>query len=271
MAARYGPSVYNIPAAARGSTTTHRSAITAVDKLVAPTMATVAKNDNIVGVMAAEEHKVTVAAGNVYGSGAASNILTITPTVNKTVDLTIPQVTGATYYDVFYSTDAAPKWVGRVTEAERAAGTAITAVGTTDDTENGYQKVAGKVNIQLIGTGLATTSAPFAVNTAYYPTKSGITALSCAGYKTAIISASLALTDMRSAIALKLIPFISKKDASPAVWYAGTIQDIAPGSAVGYPLYKTFTVDVHDATDMMILVDTISGQGAAVTVYVEFI
>jgi hypothetical protein len=67
------------------------------------------------------------------------------------------------------------------------------------------------------------------------------------------------------------MPFISKKDATPTVWYGGTIQDLAPLSAVGKPLYQTFTVDVRDATNLIILVDTISGQSAAVTVSVELI
>lgn len=264
------PTVNAIPAVTREATTTHRSAITAVDTCVVPTIATLADNDDVTGVMAASAHKAAIAPGNVYGSAGASNILTNTPTENKTADLTVPQVTGATYYDIFYSTDAAPLWVGRVTEAQRASGCAITAVGTVSTTETGgYVKVAGKVNIQLVGTGLATNAAPFTSNNAYLP--SAVTAISTRGYKTAIVSAQMTLTDMRAAISLKLMPMMSKNDATPSVWYAGTVQDIAPGSAVGYPLYRQFTVDVNDATNLVILVHTISGTAAAVTVYVELV
>lgn len=264
-----GPVVGAVTCSVRGTTTTHRSAITAADKLAAPTLTTLADNDDVVGVMAAAAHYAAVAPGNVYGTAGPSNIVNNTPTENKTADLTVPQVTGATYYDVFYSTDAAPLWVARITEAQRASGCAITAVGTVTTTDgDGWTKAAGKVNIRLVGTGVATTAAPFAANTAYYPTKSGISTLPCAGYQTAIVSASLALTDMRSAPTLKLMPFVSKKDATPTVWYAGTLQDLAPCTA-GKCLYQTFTVDVRDATDMCILVDTISGQGATVTVSVE--
>lgn len=269
---RYGPSVYNIPTVARSSTTTHRSAITAVDKLVAPTMATLADNDDVTGVMAASAHKATVAAGNVYGSGGSSNILTNTPTENKTADLTVPQVTGATYYDVFYSTDAAPLWLARVTEAQRASGCAITAVGTVSTTETGgYVKVPGKVNIQLVGTGLATNAPPFSVNNAYYPSAATITPVTCKDYNTAVVSVQLAVDDLRSLPTLKVIPFLSKNDATPTVWYQGTATDLAPGSAVQKALYQYFTVDVRDATNMVVLVDTISGQGAAASIYVDLI
>jgi hypothetical protein len=121
--------------------------------------------------MLAEEHKAAVAAANVYGVTAASNIVTNSPSLNKTADLTVPQVAGATHYDIFYSTDAAPLWLARVTETQRASGCAITGVGTVTTTNgSGWTKVADKVNIRLVGTGVATTAAPFAVNTAYYPT-----------------------------------------------------------------------------------------------------
>lgn len=265
-----GPSFISVSSCNRSSTVTHRNGITSADKVVNPTLATVAKEDGVVGVMAASEHKVTVAPGNVYGSAGAANILTITPTENKTVDLTVPQVTGATYYDVFYSTDAAPLWVARVTETQRAGGVAITDIGTVTTTNgSGWTKTAGKVNIRLVGTGISTSTAPFTVNNAYIP--SGVTGVSCRGYSKAIIHAVLALTDMRAAPTLKIYPFISKNDGTVSTWYQGTVVDFAPGSAAGKSLYQTTTVDVLDSESLCVLVDTISGQGAAVTIYVELI
>jgi hypothetical protein len=213
--------------------------------------------------MANAEHKVAVAPGNIYGSAGVTPIVTVTPTLNKTVDITMPQVVGATYYDIFFSTDAAPLWLGRVTEAERATGVAITAVGTV-----GAGGSAGVVNVRLVGTGAATTATVFTVNNAYIMP----TALACAGYKTAIVSVQYSVTDLRGATpACTLLPFVSKKDGTPTVWYDGTATTMAPGSASNKPMYVTYTVDINDATSMCILVDAIAGQGAAVTVYVEFI
>jgi len=263
MSLSTGPSVNAIPAAQRSATVTHRTAVAAVDKCIVAAM-TAADQAGTVGVMAAVEHKCAYSPGNIYGAGGASAIVAVTPTVNKTVDFTIAQVVGATYYDIFFSIDAAPLWVARVTEAQRAAGCAVTAVGTV-----GAGGSAGVVNVRLVGTGLATTSAPFTVNNAYIPTNA--TGISCRGYVKAIIHAALSVTDMRTLPTLKIYPFISKNDASPSTWYQGAVVDFAPGSAVGKSLYQTTTVDVYDSASLAVLVDTISGTGAAVTIYVELV
>jgi hypothetical protein len=257
-----GPTVQNTPTVYRTATVTHRSALTAVDKCIVAAI-TAADQTGTVGVMANAEHKCCVAPGNVYGSAGVSPIVAVTPTLNKTVDISIATVVGATYYDIFFSTDAAPLWVGRVTEAQRLAGCAITAVGTV-----GAGGSANKVNVRLVGTGAASTATIFTVNNAYIMP----TALACSGYKTAIISVQYSVTDLRGAApACTLLPFVSKKDTTPSVWYDGTATTMAPGSAINKPMYVTYTVDVNDATNMCILVDAIAGQGAAVTVYVEFI
>jgi hypothetical protein len=258
----WGPITKNEPAAWRTVTTTHRSAVTAVDKCIVAAV-TIADQTGTVGVMAAVEHKCCVAPGNIYGSAGVSPIVTVTPTVNKTVDVSIAQVVGATYYDIFFSTDAAPLWVGRVTEAQRLSGIAITAVGTTAAGGS-----ANKVNVRLVGTGAASTATVFTVNNAYIVP----TPLACAGRKTAIISVQYSVTDLRGATpACTLIPLLSKNDETPTVWYDGTPTTMAPGSASNKPMYVQYTVDVNGATNMAILVDAIAGTGAAVTVYVEFI
>ena len=50
------------------------------------------------------------------------------------------QSAGATVYDLFLSTAAAPLWVARITETQRAAGVTITAVGTVSATSPGAGK-----------------------------------------------------------------------------------------------------------------------------------
>jgi hypothetical protein len=237
----------------------HRSAITAVDKLAAITIEA-AKQDGVVGVMAASEHKCAVAPANAYGSAGPSAVVAVTPTLNKTVDITVPQCAGATHYDVFFSTDAAPKWVGRITEAQRASGIAITAVGTTAAGGS-----AGKVNVRLVGTGLGSDVAPFSTNNAYKPT--AVTAVDCTGRTKALIHVKAAVTDLRSLPTLSVVPFL--KNAATGEFSQGTVVALAPLSAIGKALQQSFTLDVLGASGLVVLVDTISGQGTAATVYVE--
>lgn len=249
----------------RGAIIAHRAAITSADKVVSPTLVTIADQAGVVGVMAAVAHGAAVAAGNTWGTAGTSNIVTVTPTLNKTVDLTIPQATGATYYDIFFSTaTTAPLWVARVTEAERAAGCAITAVGTV-----GAGGAAGIVNIRLVGTGIANTNAVFAQNNAYTPATP--TAIDCTGYKRAYVNVKLAVTDLRSAPTLNVIPFLSRNEGSPAVWYQGKQQILQPLAALGYCQQQGFELDVDGAKGLVVLVGTVSGQGASVQVDVELV
>lgn len=246
----------------RTTLVTHRNAIATVSKVVSPTLVTLADQAGVAGALTAVSHGAAVAAGNAMGSAGTSNILTATPTVNKTLDLTIPQATGATYYDVFCSTaTTAPLWVARITEAQRAAGCAITAVGTV-----GAGGAAGIVNIRLVGTGIANTNVVFSGNNAYIT--AGITPIACAGYKKLVVKVSIALTDLRSAPALNIIPFYSDDGSE---WYAGTSQATNPLASTGYPLYQQFEIDVDGEANVMVLIGTISGQGATGTVKTQLV
>lgn len=349
----------------------HRSGITAVDKLAVVTP-TAAKNDNITGVMAASAHYYAVAPGNRYGpvtptqgSGA------ITPTLNKTIDIAIAQVTGAEWYDIFFSTDAQPLWVGRITESMRANGCAITAVGTAasvyqvetvqvtagasaagtlvitvtgapltggakavncdvaegDDAAAVAVKIRaalnadadvgaaytaggstdsvtltadagadndatleitltdadstsvtfgasgnttwgiapGKVNVRLVGTGVADNADPFKFNNAYTP--ASVTAVDCSDRAHAHVYVSVAVTDLRSAPTLILVPFI--KNYTSSNFAMGTPQTITLLTANNKSLMQIFDVDVNGASGLVVLVDTITGQGTAATVHIE--
>lgn len=249
----------------RGAVTTHRSAVTAADKVATVTLATIAKQDATVGVMAAVSHGAGVAPGNAYGSSGISNLLTITPTVNKTVDLTIPQAAGATYYDIFFSAaPTAPLWLARITEAQRAAGCAITAVATV-----GAGGSAGVVNIQLVGTEIASTAAPFAANNAYIPENA--TAIPCGSKVKAYIHCTMTLTDLRSLPSFGIIPFFQNNDSESSAWFQADAQSLSVmGGATGRSLYQVLEVDVNAVRNMIVLVDSISGQGASIDISVEF-
>ncbi len=156
------------------SAVAHRSAVTAADKLSSAISISAAKQDGIVGVMAAVAHKISVSAGNSYGPVGGCTPIEITPTEDKTVDLTIPQVVGAEYYDIFFSVDANPLWVARITEAQRAAGCRVTAVGTVGATTAQAQVEtitvtagatrAGTLVVRL--TSAVVTGSPVSVNVA---------------------------------------------------------------------------------------------------------
>ena len=246
--------------ATRKPQTTHRSAIVTADKVVSPTHT--AADSGTSGSLTAVNHGACVAAGNAYGSAGAGNITSTLITVSKSIDLTIPQSAGATYYDIFVSTSTtAPLWVARVTEAQRAAGCAVTAVATV-----GAGGSVGVVNVRVVGTGIACTNAVFAQNNAYTPTIP--TAISTVVYNKIYLDVSLALTDLRSAPTLTIIPFSSYDDTT---WYQGQRQVLQPLTAGGYSLYQQFVFGVDGAQYMVFLIDGITGQGAAATIKYQLV
>jgi hypothetical protein len=172
----------------------HRSAVTAADKL--PTIViTAAKDDTVVGVMAASEHKCSVAPGNRYGPCAPVAVVAVTPTLNKTVNIFIPPCAGAEWYDIFFSTDAAPLWVGRIIEAQRIAGCAITAVGTVAAGGAAGTKQVETLNITA---GASKAGAPtFSVTSALFSAVENIeAALAATDTTTALVA-----TKVRAALA----------------------------------------------------------------------
>jgi hypothetical protein len=242
----------------------HRNAIVAIDKVPTITI-TAADQTGVVGVMAAVSHGVAVAPGNAYGTAGTSAIVTITPTVNKTVDITIPQATGAEYYDIFFSAaPTGPLWLARVTETQRAAGCAVTAVATV-----GSGGSAGIVNVRLVGTGLANTNAIFAQNNAYTPAAAGITPINTTGKNKAYIYVNLALTDLRSAPALNILPFL--KNQISTEYFQGQAQAIYLLTTIGQSKMQVFEVDLDGTTGLVVLIGTLSGQGASVTIHVELV
>lgn len=241
----------------------HRDAITAVDKCTAITI-TAADQAAVAGSLTAVSHGIGVAPGNIYGSVGVSALVTVTPTVNKSIDITVPQSTGATYYDIFLSTaTTAPLWVARVTEAQRAAGAAVTAVATV-----GAGGSAGVVNVQVVGTGIASTNAVFAQNNAYTP--ASVTAIDCTGRTKARVLVKAVLTDLRSAPTLRLIPFFSNQTDATA-FHQGSQMIVNLLSDLGQALYQEFDLDVSGTTGLKILVGSLTGQEIAVSVWVELV
>lgn len=67
----------------------HHNEIASADKV--PTITIIAADKGgTVGVMAAVSHGVAVAPGDRFGTAGTSAIMTVSTTLNKTVDITIP-------------------------------------------------------------------------------------------------------------------------------------------------------------------------------------
>lgn len=134
---------------------------------VLPIPGTVTCTKQAGGAATAGVYYISVVAGNIYGrtTGKAGDVTVTTETTNLTIRAAFAAVVGAAFYDIYCSRSAsaaAALWVGRITEAQRAAGGTLTAVGTWAASGG----IPNAVDIEVEGTGLqsGTTAAE---NTAY--------------------------------------------------------------------------------------------------------
>lgn len=258
------------PTYARSAGVLHRDSITVADKLIVDTAALVSLDVAGEGhLVHATTYKSCYAPGNLFGTAGLSAIGSEDTGDDgfdtHAIDLTIPQVVGAVYYDIFLSVDAAPLWVGRVTEAQRAAGASITAVGTVTSPSAGV--VAGDVRVEVPGTGIATGNIVFTVNNAY--TTTGITGIVCTGYFGIAVHISVALTDLRVAPSLTIVLVLEDDAGNQYVGDAETIPIM--NGAVGQALKQVHLADTESASKAYILIGSLTGQGAAVTIRCELV
>lgn len=253
-----------VEAPSRTTPVLHRDAITAADRLSAPAAPTLADVATGGSLAFNTTYYFAVAAHNRWGVTTTTtpvSQLTANDAVNThVIQATVAAVTGADGYDVFLSTDAAPKWVARVTEAQRAAGVVVTAVGTVTTTGG----TAGKIDVCVVGTGIQTSNAVFANNTAYTP--ASVTGIDCTGYKYVHFDLKLALTDARSAPSLNVIPFF-KNALSTSDWHAGTLQTVSVLNGTGTTLEQSLDLEVDGHAAVVLLVSNIAGQGAAMSAW----
>lgn len=261
--------------ATRAAGVAHRAGIAAADTLAIPTLAGANLADNGDGtgsLVASTTYYVATTARNAFGCTPAQTSIASKATGaganTKSIRVTQAQVTGAIGYDVFLSVDTAPKWVGYITEAQRAAGDCeITAVGTV---VTGSGAPAGTFDINVVGTGIQTSNAVLANNNAFTPTNAGIVAIDTTGYSKAYVHVKLALTDIRTAPTLNLIPFFLSQ-AADSTWYAGTLLQLSPLGQAGTPLEQVFALNVDGAAGLKLLIANITGQGAGASVWIELV
>jgi len=125
---------------------------------------------------------------------------------------------------------------------------------------------AGVIEIYVAGTGVADNADPFVYNNAY--SLDSITAVDCTGYEHAKALVKLAVTDLRSLPTLVLTWWFANQLSSGDWCYKGS-QTVSLLTAVGRPLENYYELDVDGATGFKALVESISGQGAAASVWVE--
>jgi len=239
----------------------HRSAVVAADVVAIPGTVTCTKQAG--GAATAGVYNVKVVAGNAYGrtTAKAGNVAVTTETTNLTVRAAFAAVTGATFYDIYCSTDVDPKWVGRITEAQRASGIKLTAVGTT-----GAGSIAGAVDVEVPGTGLqaATTAAE---NTAYVIPATG-TPVDCSGYQYCEFEITASRTG--DAVALALSVLVMVQNPRTGVYSMNTTTPIALtfGGVSGnlQPLVQRVRAEVRGSAAVWCLVQSIAGTGASISI-----
>lgn len=236
----------------------HRTAVIAAD--INAGVALVACSKQAGGSATAGVYTTFVVAVTPYGRTAArqGDSTITTETTNLTVRATFATVTGATAYDIYCSTDgAAAKWVGQVTEAQRATGIKITAVGVT-----GAGGVVGAVDIEVPGTGAAVNAGHLAQPTAYtIPTP-----VDCTGYQYVDFDVTMSVTGPATAPSLKVVPFFL--NSRTGLYFAGDPITFTFGGAttVFQPLKQRTRVAAQGCSGVSLVVASIAGTGASVEV-----
>lgn len=258
----------------RDTGTLHRYNITAADKAEELANTDLATADNGAGtgsLVQSTTYYVTAIPGNQWGDCKVATTINTQATAAYGADtgsirLTIPSAIGADFYDIFLSTDAAPKWVGRLSEARRAAGDfEITAVGVLSA---GGGNPAGTVDINVAGTGIQTSNAVFAQNNAWMPDMGSIVAIDCTGKHVANVLVEMIVTDLRSVPSGAIVPFFTNQ-LSPLDWHQGLWTAITPLRSQGNCLAQAYTINVYGTTGLKILCGDFVGQGTALNIWVE--
>lgn len=207
------PTVANVQ---RSAEILHRVAIATADTLANPGVPTATAITESGSTLANVAYHFAVAAGDTWGPTLATvDGGAVTPTASQSLRIAVAQITGAEYYDIFLSTAAAPLWVCRLTEAQRATGDRIcSTVGVL--TARAGSTVAGTIDIGIVGTGVASTAAPFNVNTALTP--AAITPFSAVGYQNAIMLFKIVQSNVLVAPSFNFRLMVQSV-TSPGDWY----------------------------------------------------
>jgi len=234
----------------------YRSGIVAAD-FCAATGALTTSIESGGSLVNGQTYKSKVVGGNVYGrTTATAGTDRAADAVNKTLRILFAAVTGITFFDIYVSVDADAKWVGRITEAQRASGIKITAVGVT-----GAGGTPGGVDVEVPGTGLQSLVTA-AENTAYaIPATIG-------GVKADYVDFDLAFSRTGDAVApsLTVVPFFG--NGLDGTYYLGDHKSLVFGgqSGVFQAMQQRLRVELKGHPLVGLLVAKIAGTGASLSI-----
>lgn len=255
--------------APRATALTHRSGVTTADTVTATaavpiwlineypnSMFTDIVNHYYYSTAVRNRLGVTVPTAAIdMGVGSMVNLLTL--------DVEVPEISGALGYLFFCSTDASPKLIREITPAQRAAGLYLRTDGAL------FAGNPGRFRAALPGTGLAADSASFEVNTALDPDTAianGVTPIAMDGYSKAHVFVDMSLTDLSQEPSLTLVPFV--KNSLTERWHQLAVDPV-PVLSVQTMLTDFVLTDLDSAAGLLILVQAIAGNGASVDITVE--
>ena len=250
----------NVPNS-RTESANHRSNVTVADVLSVPTLGTVTSQTITDGTLVVgTTYHWAVMAYNRWGVTTPTAIGTGTPSgSDNALRIPIDQVTGADGYMIHLSTDAAPKGVLQITETQRASGIACITTYTPI-----AGSITGCVDIGCVGTGQLTTANNFIVNTAYKPVS--ITPIvNDTNRGKCYLHVKTSVTDLRIAPTLQLIPFFINANSS-GDWYSGISIPLSLP-----PFEQEIELDIDGATSFLILIASLTGQGATVNIDYELV
>lgn len=246
--------VYSAPAPQ--TPTSYRTAVVAADVMAVPGTVTCTKLTGV-GSLTAGVYNIKVVAINAFGrtTATAGNVAVTTETTNLGVRAAFAQVTGATHYDIYCSTDSDPKFTGRITEAQRASGIIISTHNVTS-----AGGAAGAVDIYPVGTGLqaATTAAQ---NAAYVIPASPV---NCAGYSFVDFDLTYSRTGDDAAPSLTVAPaFYNSRLAAYKIGQPIQIQFGGVATALG-SMCQRIRVECRGNSAVALIVQNIAGTGMSV-------
>lgn len=254
----------------RDEVQSYREGITYPDFLAAPVCGPMSIPAGTTGaLLASTTYKAAVAAQNSTGPGPVSGVLSAATAADAanthTARIPITQVVDAESYDIFLSTDAAPKWVGSITEAERAAGCVLT---TSDTVIAG--SIAGAVDVRKAGTGLACNQAPYTttpIGRLIAGTEADIAIIDCAGFPKLEVKVSLAgiVPDAPRPATATLSAWVEDSAGDGSTFHLLSTHDFTFNGGASTPTSQTWVVDVYGG-QVLVLCDAISGVNASLSI-----
>ena len=200
------------------------NAMTAADLAAAPTVGTTATEagGSLVNSSTYNSKVVGVTAWGGRTTPTAGTARTATTGTAQTIRIPITIETGIVAWDIYLSTDSDPKFVGRITEAQRLSGILINTAATgSTPCVTGAGGAANSVDVTVPGTG-AQSATTAAVNSAYI-IPAGVTPVTCTNKEYVDFDVNFSLGGDQAGGQPSLTVFGVLYDADDTNYYAGDI------------------------------------------------